>query len=177
MQTEVGRCNFMDAKLHRTSRSQICQVTYTEENCIIYSSVMVIIIVMRIMLTDKVGSSPSARLHILESRILWHSSRASHPLWNHTLKSKIPIASGRLQECVTNCRTYMFHKIYLLPNRQNWCKTNWWKEKKGFNFLEYFYQTRMFGDMGMLRQFLCIACILVDPVKLVKTGKLLKLEN
>ena len=67
MQTEVGRCNFMDAKLHRTSRSQICQVTYTEENCIIYSSVMVMIIVM---LTDKVGSSPSARLHILESRIL-----------------------------------------------------------------------------------------------------------
>ena len=30
MQTEVGRCNFMDAKLHRTWRSEICQVTY---NC------------------------------------------------------------------------------------------------------------------------------------------------
>ena len=48
MQTEVGRCNFMDAKLHRTSRSQICQVTYTEENCKI--SVMVIIILMRIII-------------------------------------------------------------------------------------------------------------------------------
>ena len=124
MQTEVGRCNFMDAKLHRTSRSQICQVTYTEENCIIYSSVMVIIIVMRIMLTDKVGSSPSTRLHILESRILWHSSRASHPFWNHTLKSKIPIASGRLQECVTNRRMSISSIIYMLPNCLNWCKTN-----------------------------------------------------
>ena len=28
MQTEVGRCNFMDAKLHRTSGSEIRQVTH-----------------------------------------------------------------------------------------------------------------------------------------------------